>query len=310
MGQNTSRLGLYLPGGGSTGLITPDEPADIDKINDNMQKIDADAGAYVCTSSTRPAAPYAGKTIYETDTKNYRVWNSSTSNWDFVGGNIIPAANIPNLQDLNGTLDIASGGTGATTAAAAQDNLRIGLVPISPSTVVVAGGSAGSSVTSLGSVNFWDAANITINGVFTSAFKNYKIVFRHAYCSANNEIALNWTAAGTASSTGYYVATHRINQAGTRFPFNCGANLGSMFINSFDAGYSRYGYSVIEINNPATTDQTISVFHSFGTHYDGTGVSNYQGGSWHTAASVFDGFKLTTTLGTFNGVLQVFGHND
>lgn len=86
MGQTTSRLGLYLPGGGSTGLITPDEPADIDKINDNMSKIDAEAGVFLCTSSTRPSTPYNGKIIFETDTQETRIWSSSTSSWRIVGG--------------------------------------------------------------------------------------------------------------------------------------------------------------------------------------------------------------------------------
>lgn len=41
MGQLTPNLSLYKPGGGSTGTITPDETADVDKaINDNLDKID------------------------------------------------------------------------------------------------------------------------------------------------------------------------------------------------------------------------------------------------------------------------------
>lgn len=45
MGQNTPRAGLYLPGGGSTGTITPDEVADIDKLNGNFTIIDGLLGA-------------------------------------------------------------------------------------------------------------------------------------------------------------------------------------------------------------------------------------------------------------------------
>jgi microcystin-dependent protein len=35
---------MYLPGGGSTGVWTPDEVADIDPLNQNFQKIDTFAG--------------------------------------------------------------------------------------------------------------------------------------------------------------------------------------------------------------------------------------------------------------------------
>lgn len=40
MSQTTSKLGLVLPGGGSTGLITPPDRVDIDVINGNFKKID------------------------------------------------------------------------------------------------------------------------------------------------------------------------------------------------------------------------------------------------------------------------------
>ena len=45
MGAFTSFLNLYKPGGGSTGNITPDEVADIDKLNLNFDAIDAFASS-------------------------------------------------------------------------------------------------------------------------------------------------------------------------------------------------------------------------------------------------------------------------
>lgn len=44
MGSVLPILGLYQPGGGSSGLITPDEVADIDRLNENFKKIDDWAG--------------------------------------------------------------------------------------------------------------------------------------------------------------------------------------------------------------------------------------------------------------------------
>lgn len=43
MAELTPFLQLYKPGGGSTGLTTPDEVVDIDRLNVNSDKIDADA---------------------------------------------------------------------------------------------------------------------------------------------------------------------------------------------------------------------------------------------------------------------------
>lgn len=77
MAQSTSKLALYKPGGGSYGTNTPDETADIDKLNDNFQKIDDAFGVKVVTSSTRPGSPFTGQQIYETNTKLTYVWSGS-----------------------------------------------------------------------------------------------------------------------------------------------------------------------------------------------------------------------------------------
>jgi len=44
----------------------------------------------VCTSSTRPAAPYEGQMIYETDTDKVLVWNGSAwyPNWNTAWGTV------------------------------------------------------------------------------------------------------------------------------------------------------------------------------------------------------------------------------
>lgn len=77
MAGTTTKLALYLPGGGLSGLITPDEQVDIDKINDNMKKIDTAIGFVVCTSGTRPSTPFTGQSIIETDTRNTMYWNGT-----------------------------------------------------------------------------------------------------------------------------------------------------------------------------------------------------------------------------------------
>lgn len=64
MGATTPHLNLYKPGGGSSGLIVPDEIVDIDKINDNSDKIDVWSTATDVTMSSLVATRNA-------TTKNY-----------------------------------------------------------------------------------------------------------------------------------------------------------------------------------------------------------------------------------------------
>lgn len=78
----TTRLGATKP--------DPTDTYDVTLFNGNFDKFDADMGGMiVCTSLTRPSAPYGGQAIYETDTKNTYVRSGSA--WVPVG--IVNVAN-------------------------------------------------------------------------------------------------------------------------------------------------------------------------------------------------------------------------
>jgi len=77
-GSLSTKLALYLPDG-------PDFVQRVQDFIDNWNKLDAAAGALICTSGTRPVAPFAGQVIFETDTDIARVWNSTDSRWDALG---------------------------------------------------------------------------------------------------------------------------------------------------------------------------------------------------------------------------------
>ncbi|MBA5222214.1 hypothetical protein [Streptomyces griseoaurantiacus] len=70
-GTNTSRLGLYRPAASDDINVATD-------LNGNYDKLDTFVGTTVCTSSTRPNAPYSGQSIYETDTGRFLVSNGTS----------------------------------------------------------------------------------------------------------------------------------------------------------------------------------------------------------------------------------------
>lgn len=70
MSTSTAKLQLHKP--------DPTEKVNVDQdLNANWDKLDNDTGFFVCTSATRPASPYQGQQIYETDTKWIRFWTGS-----------------------------------------------------------------------------------------------------------------------------------------------------------------------------------------------------------------------------------------
>lgn len=70
----------------------------------------------VCTSSTRPASPYDGQVIYETDTDKTLVWNGSA--WVYLSTS---TANPPGLE-LVKTQSVGSGVTSVTVTDAFSSN--------------------------------------------------------------------------------------------------------------------------------------------------------------------------------------------
>lgn len=199
MGQTTSRLGLYLPGGGSTGTITPDEAADIDKINDNMSKIDAAAGATICTSGTRPASPYNGKLIFETDTLQVRVWNAGTSTWNAVISNAslltsgtlaadrvaaLDASKITTGKFDLGRIPVTTGSVSATTNAEGDVTITHGLgrTPAHVSVNNLPGGTI---------PQYRTYASFDYNST-TFRVRTYRVDTGQAF--ANNTVEFNWMA--------------------------------------------------------------------------------------------------------------------
>jgi hypothetical protein len=81
MATTTARLALRKPDPNPTTGDFIDVAAD---INAGADKIDAAVGAEPCTAATRPASPYHGKIIRETDTRKVYVWNATQAVWDQI----------------------------------------------------------------------------------------------------------------------------------------------------------------------------------------------------------------------------------
>jgi hypothetical protein len=78
MATTTTRLGLDKPDYA--------DAADVAVLNQNFDDIDNAVGMKVVTSTTRPATPWNGQIIYETDTGSTLVWDSAGSAWKQIGG--------------------------------------------------------------------------------------------------------------------------------------------------------------------------------------------------------------------------------
>lgn len=93
MATSTPRLALQKP---NPDPVTGDF-IDVSVLNGNSDKLDAAMGATPCTSATRPASPFDGQLIRETDTRRVYVRNNAQGVWEQVAiGGFVTAVKTGN----------------------------------------------------------------------------------------------------------------------------------------------------------------------------------------------------------------------
>jgi len=125
----------------------------------------------VCTSATRPASPFQGQVIFETDTNRLLVWNGSV--W------VIPNSTTQNPTGLEliTTVTCSSGGTASS-----------GVVTV------------GSSVSS-----------VVIGNAFSTTYDNYYISYNGAMASASALGLQLGPSTVTGYNSGYYAGISRVS---------------------------------------------------------------------------------------------------
>ncbi|MFD9223824.1 hypothetical protein ACFWDI_28425 [Streptomyces sp. NPDC060064] len=102
----TTRLGLYKPLNDGSEFVSVQTD-----LNQNLDRIDLATGFQIVTSSTRPAAPYSGKPIAESDTGRLYYSNGSAP----ASASWIEIASNGAAFTMTGTKDITLNGTSNAT---------------------------------------------------------------------------------------------------------------------------------------------------------------------------------------------------
>jgi hypothetical protein len=174
---------------------------------------------------------------------------------------------------------------------------QIGLVQVVPTSVTVGSGSA--SVSANGQITLSSALNIKLNGIFTSTYKNYRIVM--------DVTGAGWTEArllsgGTeASGSDYNYFRMEVNQdAGPSRSYVTGANTALYCFIGADKTFH-----VMDINAPFATEKTnaISIFNTWGV-YDITANLPWM----HNLANSYDGITIMST--SLTGTIRVYGYDN
>lgn len=172
-----------------------------------------------------------------------------------------------------------------------------GLVLLTP------GSATGGTIGATGGITFSSVASVTISNIFSSAYKNYRIVCTDMAWSANsNHMSMQMDASGTSRTTGYYQAGigNWYNAASTQY-YN--VSNGSAFQYLIYTASTVVGSScIIDVINPYETSITLIQSNSISDQI----YANYIGGQ--VGGGSYNGFKLFPTAGTFSGTIKVYGY--
>lgn len=171
-------------------------------------------------------------------------------------------------------------------------------------TVIRPASVVGGTIQADGSVNF-TAMTVSLNGVFSSRFREYEIRYRTSAKTIADGISVRLRNAGTDSSTGYFY--RRVGSSGAGH-IEFGTSGGSAFEQDFQ------GYPVIIKSLTLLQPQAAAftnAWSSGGLEANNTnGLTNMISFSGqHQVATAYDGFTLSMTAGTMTGNVIVVGRN-
>jgi hypothetical protein len=204
-----------------------------------------------------------------------------------------------------------SGGAGAgglrstVTATGGGGSLETALsLGISAYTVTVGSGS-GSFDSTTGLVTFTGSSTITVNGVFSSNYQAYKILFRTTSATAGATCTYRFAQGGTATTASLWYG----------HGFYYGINGAPAAISVVNAGTEFYCQSVVSTGyGNLSTASEITIQNNRYT-VQASGFPNNAGGvnayALYNLASMspLDGFRLAVNTGNITGTIKVYGYN-
>jgi hypothetical protein len=190
---------------------------------------------------------------------------------------------------------VANGAQNMEDLATAVDSVS-GLVKITPTTV------AGTGVTiSAGNVLMAGTGGVaSLNGVFSSKFRCYRIVINHTI--SNQVLYFRLRVAGSDAITNNY-------SYGTIYRAYSNAVAG--FFNGANLSTNVIGYGDVNTTSVVTIDVS-NPFLTLPTNTTGTcswsGAGGYVGG-YHSLFTSYDGFTIFAASGVMSGEISVYGYN-
>lgn len=182
---------------------------------------------------------------------------------------------------------------------------QVGLVPIKPTSVTVASGTA--SVAANGLVTFSGCGSFIVNGIFSSLYTNYQLIYRPDGMSSADYVYTRFATGGTANATSAYYFGGWYTQGGS-YGLSANSTSSSAYVN---IGYSygdKTNTTIIELANPFLSNSKTQAFYR--SSYSTTSHTQQHGSFIFNGDTSFDGIQFgNINVGNQTGTLKVYGYN-
>jgi hypothetical protein len=187
-------------------------------------------------------------------------------------------------------------------------NLIVTAVNRNQSTQVIPTSTAGTGTITTstgGTVSVTGSGAVRLNGVFTSLYSTYVVVFDFPSLSTSATISARLSAGGTDDVGSNYVTQVLQGSGAAAAAASSGAAASFLIMNtgSVEASGEVWLYA------PARTSASRLVATTMGT-LSGTSVVIQSSAGRHSLTTGFDGITLTISAGTMLGTISVFGMNN
>lgn len=197
---------------------------------------------------------------------------------------------------------------GASWVSVVDTDATPGLVKLIPSSV----SGTGVSVDSAGKITLSAATSATINGVFSTTYRNYHVVFSlNSTGTTSQVLTLKFTSAGSVVASNYYTSTRAFDSAvgANTFSDNAvstsGIILGWLGEPTFNP---LHGY--LNVSNPAVALHKSFYGMSSGLASSLRYLTAIYGGTFQTNATNIDGFNLSPSANGMTGEVTVYGYRN
>ena len=175
------------------------------------------------------------------------------------------------------------------------------VVPVSPASVSVGSGSA--TVSGNGQVSYSGASSVSVNGVFTSTYQNYRLLINF-YGSVAGNVFVKFRDGSGDISTGYYGAGVYVNIGGTVGPTGLRNNGTEMYIQTSWTDSNQRNLAHFDVQRSPVGTQGAMIGNIWDNWNGTVAIHGYH----RNDMTNFNGLTVYPASGNLTGTIRVYGY--